>query len=171
MLWRHTLGVATCACVIAEQTDHDPDLAFTGGLLHDIGQLLMYTAAPSAYISALHLRQNEDLPILAAETAVFGYDHPTAGGMLARAWKLPQGIAEAIAAHHDPDEFGSDLGDIIHVSEVLSHALDLGEQPNNLVPNLSERACANLGISWPSFSGRFAEIEARYDGIRIALGI
>lgn len=171
MLWRHTLGVATCACVIAEQTDYDPDLAFTGGLLHDIGQLLMFAADPAAYAAALQLRQKEDLSILAAETAVFGYDHSAAGGMLAKAWKLPQEIANAIAAHHDPDEYGSELGDIIHVSEVLSHALDLGEQTNNRVPDLSERACANLGISWSSFAGRFAEIEARYDGIRIALGI
>jgi hypothetical protein len=60
---------------------------------------------------------------------------------------------------------------LIHLAEVLSHALDIGEQPNNRVPDLSERACANLGVSWPTFAGKFAEIEARYDGIRIALGI
>ncbi len=56
LLWRHTLGVATCARVIAEQTGFDPEVAFTGGLLHDIGQLLMYSAAPVAYTAALHLR-------------------------------------------------------------------------------------------------------------------
>lgn len=171
LFWRHTLGVATCACAIAEQTGYDPEIAYTGGLLHDIGQLLMYAAAPTAYASALHLCQNEDLSILAAETSVFGYDHAAAGDMLARAWKLPQEFSEAILAHHNPDEFSSDLADIIHVGEVLSHALDLGGNPNNQVPDLSERACAKIGISWPSFAGRFAEIEARYDGILIALGI
>lgn len=171
LLWRHTLGVATCARVIAEQTGYNTEIAFTAGLLHDIGKLLMFTAAPASYEAALHIRQYEDVSILLAETSVFGYDHAAAGGMLAKAWKLPSEITEAIAAHHAPDECGCELADIIHISEVLSHALDLGEQANNQVPDLSERACANFGISWASLSGRFAEIEARYSGMRIALGI
>ena len=80
-------------------------------------------------------------------------------------------IAEAIAAHHEPDEIGSEFGNLIHVSEVLSYVFDLGEQPNNRVPELSELACAQLGLSWAKIRTRFAEIEARYDGIRMALSI
>ncbi len=102
---------------------------------------------------------------------MFGYDHAAAGGMLATAWTLPGEFSAAILAHHDPDASSSDLANIIHVSEVLSHALDLGELPNNRVPDLSELACATLGLNWPDFAGHFAEVEARYDGIRIALGI
>ncbi len=174
LLWRHALGVAICARVLAEQIGIDPEMAFTAGLLHDIGQVLMFAAAPSAYAQSLELRQRNDVSILAAEIEVFGYDHTAAGSLLAKDWKLPSEIAEAIAAHHEPDldsNTGSELGDLIHLAEVLSHALDLGEQPNNRVPDLSERACANLGVSWPTFARKFPEIEARYDGIRIALGI
>ena len=171
LLWQHTLGVATCASVLAELTNYDPEIAFTAGLLHDIGQLLMFAVAPVAYASALDIRQRDDVAILTAETSVFGYDHAVAGGRLAECWKLPPEFSEAIVAHHNPDEYSSELADIIHVSEVLSHALDLGEQPNNRVPDLSERACAALGVSWPDFATHFPEIEARYLGIRIALGI
>jgi putative nucleotidyltransferase with HDIG domain len=171
LLWGHTLGVATCASVLAEQSGHDAESAFTGGLLHDIGQLLMFSVAPAAYASALHLHQSEDLSILESEIAVFGYDHAAAGGRLAAALKLPHDFSQAILAHHNPDPYSSDLADIIHVSEVLSHALDLGEQPNNRVPELSELACASLDISWPDFAAHFGEIEARYEGMRIALGI
>jgi putative nucleotidyltransferase with HDIG domain len=174
LLWRHALGVATCGRVLAEQIGYDPEVAFTGGLLHDIGQVLMFTAAPKAYARALELRQENDMSILAAEIEIFGYDHTAAGSLLAHAWNLPREISEAIAAHHDPDLYsntGSELGDLVHLAEVLSHALDLGEQPNNRVPELSARACANLGVSWPTLAEKFPEIEARYDGIRIALGI
>ena len=170
LLWRHSLGVATCARVLAEQTGINPDLAFTGGLLHDIGQLLMYTASPIYYLQALEQRHQQDLPIIAAERNVFGYDHAQAGSTLAVNWKLPPEIVDAIAAHHEPDLFSSEIGNLIHVSEVLSHALDLGEQPDNQVPDLSELACANLGLSWPKAANHFAEIEARYDAIRIGLG-
>lgn len=171
MLWRHSLGVATCARVIAEQSRLNPEMAFTGGLLHDIGQLLMYIASPSNYVQALDLRHKNDVPLIVAERAIFGYDHAEAGRALAITWKLPSEIADAIAAHHEPDALGTESGYLIHVSEVLSHALDLGEQPNNRVPDLSEFAVADLGISWPKLAGHFAEIEARYDGIRVALGI
>ena len=171
LLWQHSLGVAVSARVLAEQMDMDADLAFTGGLLHDIGQLLMYTASPVYFLQALDLHHSNDMPLYLAERSVFGYDHSEAGGILATFWKLPTDIIDAIAAHHEPDGFGSDIGNLIHISEVLSHALDLGEQENNRVPEVSELACASLGLSWPKFSAHFAEVEARYDDLRIALGI
>ncbi len=171
LLWRHSLGVASCARVVAEQTGINPELAFTGGLLHDIGQILMHVASPLNYVQALELSHASDIPLIAAERSIFGYDHAAAGRALALTWKLPGDIVEAIAAHHEPDEVGSEIGNLIHVSEVLSHALDLGEQPNNRVPELSDLACAELGLAWPKLAGHFAEIEARYDGFRIALGI
>lgn len=171
LLWRHSLGVATCAKVLAEETDFDVETAFTTGLLHDIGQMLMFIASPPCYLQAIERRREADILLTDAEREVFGYDHSAAGKTLAVAWKLPPEIGEAIAAHHEPDEIGSELGNLIHVSEVLSHALDLGEQPNNRVPELSELACAQLGLSWTKVRSRFAEIEARYDGIRMALAI
>lgn len=171
LIWRHSVGVASCAKVLAEAAGIDPDLAFTGGMVHDIGQLLMYIASPSNYLRALELHHHQDVALIAAERSLFGYDHSEAGRALAQHWKLPSEIVDAIAAHHEPDEYGSEIGDLIHVSEVLSHALDLGEQPDNRVPDLSELACANLGLSWPKLAASFAEIEARYEGLRFALGI
>ena len=170
LLWRHSLGVGVCARVLAEQIGANAELAFTGGLLHDIGQLLMYTASPESYLQVLERRHRHGMPIIVAERQVFGYDHAQAGRALAVAWKLPAEIIDAIAAHHEPDEVGSEIGDLIHVGEVLSHALDLGEQPDNLVPELSDLACAKLGLSWPKMAGHFAEIEARYDAMRLGLG-
>lgn len=170
-LWRHSLGVAICARALAERLDFSPEMAFTAGLLHDIGKLLMLTAAPADYAAARQLQQSGDIPLAAAEVAVFGYSHAAAGSQLATVWKLPYEISEAIAAHHEPDDFCSELGNLIHVANVLSHALDLGAAPDNRVPDLSERACASLGLSWPALTPLFGEIEARYRGIRLILSI
>ena len=52
LLWRHSLGTAICTQVLAEEVGVDPALAFTGGLLHDIGQLLMFVASPPNYVQA-----------------------------------------------------------------------------------------------------------------------
>lgn len=171
LLWRHSLGVAICAQFLGVQTGINPELAFTGGLLHDIGQLLMFVSSPTSYLQSLGLRRRNDGSLIDAERSVFGYDHTEAGQTLAVAWALPTQLVEAIAAHHEPDRFCSEIGNLIHVSEVLSHALDLGEQPNNCVPALSDRACAQLGLSWSEIGKHFAEIEARYDGLRHALNV
>ncbi|MDR0380366.1 MAG: HDOD domain-containing protein [Candidatus Accumulibacter sp.] len=169
LFWRHSLGVATCAQMIARQTGISPELAFVGGLLHDIGRLLMYTASPSCVHQVLDHRQRGDTSMIVAECEVFGYDHCQVGRMLASAWKLPSNIVDAIAVHHEPDKLGSDICDIVHISECLSHALDLGEIGSNRVPDLSDLACARIGLSWPKFSVCFAEIEARFDDFRLSL--
>jgi putative nucleotidyltransferase with HDIG domain len=171
LFWRHSLGVAICARALAEQTGIDPELAFVGGLLHDIGRLLMYTASPGHVHQALDRRQRDDISMIAAEREAFGYDHCQAGRVLASAWKLPPDITDAITAHHEPDEFSNEICDLVHIAECLSHALDLGEIANNRVPDLSEMACARLGLSWPKFASRFAEIEARFDDFRLTLGL
>lgn len=171
LLWRHTFGVAVCARVIAENCGREPETAFTAGLLHDIGQLLMVGVAPAAYARVMTLQREDDMPVLAAEHEVFGYNHAQAGGRLADYWRLPRDIAEAIAAHHEPDRFDSTLGEIVHLAEALAHGLDLGGSASSRVPAVSDRACARLGIRWRDLAPHFGEIEARYDGLRIALAL
>lgn len=170
--WRHSLGVATCARSIAERTGCHPEAAFSAGLLHDIGQLLMATAAPEATALAGKRMNETGISITAAEEAIFGYDHAAVGAALAQRWRLPGDITCGIRAHHAPDS-GEDgeIGDLIHIAEVLSHALDLGVAPKNRVPEVSEIALLRLGTDWSTLAARFPEIEARYEGMRQALGI
>ncbi|MCP5268012.1 MAG: HDOD domain-containing protein [Zoogloeaceae bacterium] len=169
--WRHSLGVATCAQVIARHFDCNPEAAFSAGLLHDIGQLLMSTVAPE-HFSQVRARVQDGESITHAEMAIFNYDHAMVGGKLARQWRLPEDIICGIHGHHDPDSgIDGEIGDLIHVAEVLSHALDLGKTPYNLVPEVSDMAPARLGFEWPELAGLFPEIEARYDGLRQALSL
>ena len=171
-LWRHSLGVATCARTIAERADYNPEAAFSAGLLHDIGQLLLVAVAPEFCAEVRMRMQLNSESIITAERAVFGYDHAIVGGELARLWHLPADIIAGIHAHHDADS-GSDgeIGDIVHIAEILSHALDLGKAERNHVPEVSELAQLRLGIEWLSLAARFPEIEARYEGVRHALSL
>lgn len=171
-LWLHSLGVAVCAEVVADALGIGSEGAFTAGLLHDVGQLLLVIAAPEAYARVLYRIENQDACVIDAERAVFGFDHALVGSELARRWRLPLDIADAIEGHHEPDlSGGGEIADIVHVAEVLSHALDLGEFAHNRVPELSVRATASLGITWSDFSARFGEIEARFYCLRLALSL
>jgi putative nucleotidyltransferase with HDIG domain len=172
-LWLHSVGVAVCAQEVAAYAGLDVDVAYTAGLLHDVGQLLLFAFDPEAYADTLQLKAQRDIDIVDAEREHLGDDHAHVGGELARLWKLPEVVADAIAGHHVSGEEGpeNEMADAVHVAEVLAHALDLGGGADARVPNLSDLSCARMGIDWRQFAEHFPRIEARFAGARITLGL
>lgn len=172
-LWLHSVGVAVCAQEVARSAELDIDVAYTAGLLHDIGQLLLFVFDPVAYGEVLRLRAEGDIDIVDAELEYLGIDHAHVGGELARLWKLPEAVADAIAGHHASADSQpeNEMADAVHVAEVLSHALDLGGSSRLRVPNLSDLSSARMGIDWRQFAEHFPVIEARFASARITLGL
>jgi putative nucleotidyltransferase with HDIG domain len=172
-LWLHSVGVAICGQEVARSAGLSVDVAYTAGLLHDVGQLLLVAVDPERYAEVLTRRTERDIDIVDAEREYLGVDHAHVGGELARHWKLPEAVADAIAAHHAAagNEPENEMADAVHVAEVLSHALNLGGSEGARVPNLSDLSCARMGIDWRQFAARFPVIEARFVGARITLGL
>jgi putative nucleotidyltransferase with HDIG domain len=178
-LWRHSLGVAICAQHVAQHAGLNADIAYIAGLLHDIGQLLLYAIDPHRYGEVMALRKADDIEICEAELRLFGVEHSAVGGELARVWNLPNEVADAIIGHQATDDHPpqTEMGDAVHIAEVLSHALELGSDPctseddRPRVPALTEIACARMGIEWHEFAKEFPLIEARFDGARLTLGL
>jgi putative nucleotidyltransferase with HDIG domain len=81
------------------------DNAFTGGLLHDIGKLLLAANHGEAYARCIEFARKENKPMRQAEKEFFGVDHADLGGCLLASWGLPQAIVEAVALHHTPAWF------------------------------------------------------------------
>jgi len=103
--WKHSLYCAVSANFISKKTPLVDNVSpFTCGLLHDIGQLVMFNQCPELSRDSLlkALDDNDCLEVNLSEKAVFGYDHAEVGGLLAENWGLPKGIVEAIRYHHDP---------------------------------------------------------------------
>lgn len=172
-LWLHSVGVAVCAQDVAQSANVDLTAAYTAGLLHDIGQLLLFAYNPEAYGLVLRLRAERDDDIIDIEREILGLDHAHAGGELARLWKLPEAIADAIAGHHasDQNEPENELADVVHIAEVLSHSLDLGGGTDSRVPELSSLSCARMDIDWDQMVDHFPRIEARFANARLTLGL
>lgn len=76
--------------------------AFTAGLLHDVGLLVLATNVPDQYTETLALMQNQGIPEWEAERQVLGATHAEVGGYLLGTWGLSDSIVEAVAFHHDP---------------------------------------------------------------------
>ena len=168
--WRHSIGVAVCSRILANRVRLSQDIAFISGMLHDIGQLALIQAAPDEFRMALDYRASHDCQIFEAEQAVFGMDHAKAGAHLVRNWDFPPVICDAIEKHHMPDVAPTSLmSDLTHVSEVLSHALEIGSEEHT-IPPLSDQAMLRLGINFTRLKPYFAQIECEYKSAILMLG-
>jgi len=76
--------------------------AFTGGLLHDIGQLILAANLPAAYREIRALARDRKIPISEAEKQVLKATHADVGAYLLSIWGLPIPLVEAVALHHEP---------------------------------------------------------------------
>jgi len=155
--WRHSIGTAVCAKVLAEHTGRNPETAFTAGLLHDIGKLVMDISFPEHYDRVLQYCAKTDCTIGVAEKEILGVDHALVGYELAKRWKFPLPIQQAIRDHHAPQQ--EPLSDLMHAANVLCHALDIGNSGYEAVPPLSAAAWDRLELEWQALRPCFAEIE------------
>lgn len=100
--WDHALAAGAGAQAIAEQMPgrRDPEEAFIAGLMHDIGHVVLATAAPDQWRAA----QDAALAggdIIALEQEALGMSHATVGERLMRFWQLPDALQLAARWHHD----------------------------------------------------------------------
>lgn len=104
-LWDHSLKVGEYAKKIAQLQTNDLrsiDSAFTAGLLHDLGMLLIASNFPDQLSKSLAIAKSKKTSLLNAELEVMGATHAEIGGYLLELWGLPDMIVEAIAFHDFP---------------------------------------------------------------------
>ncbi len=144
--WRHSIATAACANAIATELREHHAEAYTVGLLHDIGRLVLATQFAVEYDQAMVDREARDCSAMAAETAIMGLDHAAVGGALAEHWKFPDAMQQAIGEHHQPAA-ACRLGLVIHLADAIAHALDLSGTEDDLVPPVDMLAFTELGLS------------------------
>lgn len=115
-LWKHSREVAATASEAARLVGFDGDVAYTAGLLHDIGRLIFETGHAAARIE-LDRWLAAGLPLTYAETLVYGQDHAEAGGRLLLDWAIPDTIVEAVEFHHQPERSRSVAGALLFIAE------------------------------------------------------
>ena len=117
-IWRHNLACAFIAEKLAAAGFMDKDVAYTSGVLHDIGRLALATIRPKEYGALLNKHGGSPESILAAERDQFGVDHCGVGHLLLENWKLPGEFETVIVDHHSPrrQDRGWSMSELIKVS-------------------------------------------------------
>jgi HD-like signal output (HDOD) protein len=124
-LWQHSSTVGAIAKQIAtKEASAVTQDAFTAGLLHDIGEVVLAANLPQQFAAAQELVARENKSKLEAEKQIFDATHPEVGAYLLGLWGLPNPVVEAVAFHHTPSASLTDSFTAltaVHVADGLSH--------------------------------------------------
>lgn len=150
-LWRHSLLTAFVAVVVAGKARNinlDPAIAYTAGLVHDLGKIVITHALDEATQRAMReLIDRQESSLLEAERLMLGTDHAEVGACLLRKWGLPELLVEAVANHHHPViQPQPQLSAIVHVADII--ALEAGAAPGwaSFAMRAEESAVEALGF-------------------------
>lgn len=170
--WRHALGAALSGQSLARSMGKNPDVGFTIGLLHDVGQISLACIAPDQHLEVSTYRQACDCLPIEAERAVLGTDHAVIGAMVAEHWQLAPAVVDAIAHHHAPMlRHGPDLAGLCHLADAISHAMGLSGDRTEVVPPTPPEVWSAIAPGSVTCLRLFAEVDQQFDGVCQALGI
>lgn len=128
-LWRHAVGTAICAQRVAEYANPDySDVAFTCGLVHCVGKIVLNNFVAEEILSLLEVVEKQGKPFMEAEKNVLGMTHAEIGAAVAEQWELPEEIVETIRHYQDPLQAGKhkQLVAIVHVGNILCVSFGIG---------------------------------------------
>ena len=171
---RHALATALMTQNVAVRTGSDDlESAFAAGLFHDVGKLLVYTAAPEAVPKIVELWEGGDGSYEEAEEEVIETTHSELSAIVLEGWKLPAAICEAARYHHSPgeaaaarDQSGHSLAELVHAADLAVNFEGL-RSPDDCQrePESPEPALRSLGLAG-SIEDLRASFRAELEGFR-----
>jgi putative nucleotidyltransferase with HDIG domain len=117
--WKHSLAVAVTSKQLSYCTrTNSPDNCFVGGLLHDVGKVVLARYYPEAFAAIWSACRKDAIPFDAVERQVIPVTHAEIGSHLVTRWQLPSGLVDAIRLHHafEPRNGNAEFALIVHLA-------------------------------------------------------
>lgn len=145
--WDHCNSVGIVARIVAQK--YEPSLvtdAYTAGLLHDIGKIVLMQYMGAEFEQATMFSKNRPCELCVAEKELLGVDHGQIGAWLAENWQLPRSIAEVMQYHHDLSraEINKSLVALVSFADILCRILNAGDGGNYAPPVFTEALAKEL---------------------------
>ena len=143
----HSLLAAGLARRILSNDRKQAEDAWTAGLLHDIGKLILAAEMPEHWAPPLAAAMKTGRPTYEAEQELYGVTHAEIGAYLVGMWGLPYPIVEAVGNHHMPERVqhpGLDVLAAVHIADALAHECDPDADPHAAA--LNAEYVSSLGL-------------------------
>ena len=122
----HTGTIAEKLAAVTGLTE--PSLAYTGGLLHDIGKVVLDQHLATAFPLFYRQAQDHGTSFMATEKKIFGATHCETGSRLGQNWSFPDSLVAVIKHHHYPEAETdySELTHIVYLADLLMSRFNTG---------------------------------------------
>jgi putative nucleotidyltransferase with HDIG domain len=151
----HSLAVACCAEDIAAILfpQMDSQLAYSAGLLHDIGKLALDETMPRSFAGIVEQAKSQQVCTRILEQKHLGLDHTILGKRLATKWRLPSQIVLAIWLHHsDVNLISQDMPEariaqVVQLADLIARQAGIGNSGSFDTPDSVDKIAQSLAIS------------------------
>jgi putative nucleotidyltransferase with HDIG domain len=167
MMWLHSLLVSEAARIVAEKTGKmDAEMAFTAGLLHDVGKVILAAFFPDEMLVLKRLIKERNYFLLEAEEAL-GMSHQDVGRHVSQDWKLPAMFTEVLGRHHNPRPYHSFFNMIaaVHIADNLARMTGLGGSDRPDALGIHTQALDGLRLSMSDIDECFDNLLDRKDAV------
>jgi HD-like signal output (HDOD) protein len=132
LLWEQLLGSALASNLIAKHTRvSDPEDAFIGGLLHDIGKVVLNNEFPDAFAKVMEKVYNDSVPFSVAESEVFEMSQRKVGAIVVKKWGFPENLELLLRYFDDPEVLAKEryiynLVTVIRLADAMCQKIGMG---------------------------------------------
>lgn len=161
-LWRQSQVSAIMARAIAKKAKYpNPDIAYTAGLLKDVGKVILDEYVNDSYKEILDMIAGETISYVSAEEQILGFNHGQVGAKIVDKWNLATELVEAIEHHHDPFKtyMNLELVSIVHISDGLVMMMGLHEGIDTLAHEFFTDAVKLLDLSESDLESIMTSVE------------
>ena len=153
-IYHHAVGTAVIAEKLAGLTGKvEPSLAYTAGLLHDIGKVVLDQFINSGFPLFYRQLNEKGKNFLEVEKQVLGTDHSEVGANLALNWSFPESLVETIRHHHNPEDAQqhNELVHIVYLADLLMSRFHTGLELERLNTDALAARLETIGLSISRF--------------------
>lgn len=166
--WKHCIACGVAAKILATfRGDANAERLFVVGLLHDVGRLFIFKHLADKSRNLMTKYKSSGQLLFNEEKTFLGFDHAEVGCELLKNWNIPANIQEMVSYHHRPSEakhYPVETS-IIHVADIIVHAIQLGKNGERFVPPLDPQAWSALRLAPSMLPPIIDQMDRQFDEV------
>jgi putative nucleotidyltransferase with HDIG domain len=166
LLWEHALGCGIAARLLAARLGYPgEENAFLGGLMHDIGKVVMNARFPEEYGRLFEAVYNHRRRAHEIEEEHLGLSHPVLGAILVKSWNFSAELEDVVASHHDLSKAKVNLeaAAIVHFANLLCERLGIGGRPCEDLDLAAAESVPVLGLTQDRIDDLLVDVVAAFE--------
>lgn len=151
-LWRQGLAVATMSrdIALAKKRKDIADIVFTGGIIHNLGKVVIAFFVHQAFSQIIDLAQSRGIPFHQAEKEIMGYNHQEVGERILEKWNFPPVLRSIVRHYQDPSGAPKEHQletSIVHIASAICLMGGVGIGNDGLYYEIHDAAITRVGLT------------------------